>query len=593
MQQRPWQRHGSLWVLLAGGALGFHLGYTRFPDWQGPVETAQVLAGLVSYPHETPFYIYHVKLWTLLHQICALLLLSGVSEIALSRLLSGVMGMLSFQALAMFGYAFSRVALASVGAAVLVFVSETVQAGAVYPIFLMGVPFTYGVIGLSLIVLIATLVGGDRPRAGAFLLGLAPAVHPSLGFWLWVVIGASLLFDRQMREALRPAARPLLAGAAVTAASLGLHLVMASGVPAGPVESSRVYFDVFVALWDGHRRPIALTETAVLLNAAALVLASVWLRWFRHEVPPSAARLLRFVQVSAVIGVLLVPLSWIQPDRLPVTLLILMPGRVLNINALTFTMLLFGLLGASGAAWRHGLMLLLAVGLLAGRASMLWRLFPGVRPGWIAAIETHWLLFAIAGALLAGAAIERGRRGHAAEAPTRTQPPRHGARTALRIVTLGVFVSAATVAYRVPEDRSQLFIDRTNNYVLGAASRSPGLLLTSGDVYQMQLRTRRPHLIEVGALDTVAYMPETAPAMHRILRDIYGVDFFDPPAELRGTGMVTATVHRERWQRFTVEDWREIRKTYHVTQVLTSTDMELALPIVAGDRRLLLYAIPE
>src|SRR5918999_375916 len=90
----------ALVTLVASGALGFHLGYARFPHWQIPVESAQVLAGLVVYPHETPFYIHHMDLWTVLHQICALLLMGGVSEIALSRTLSGVLGMLSFQALA-------------------------------------------------------------------------------------------------------------------------------------------------------------------------------------------------------------------------------------------------------------------------------------------------------------------------------------------------------------------------------------------------------------------------------------------------------------------------------------------------------------
>jgi hypothetical protein len=450
---RQW-RHGPLWVLLVSGALGFHLGYAKFPDWQVPVETAQVLAGLVTYPHETPFYVYHVKLWTLLHQICALFLLSGVSEIALSRMLSGVMGMLSFQALAMFGYAFSGLALAATGA--------------------------------------------DLPRAGAFLLGLVPAVHPSVGLWLWVVIGGCLVIDGRMRGTLRAARVPLLAGAAITAASLAVHLVMAAGVPSQPVETGRTYFDAFVAFFDEHRRPIALTETAVLLNVAALVVASVWLRWFRDEVPPPAALLLRFVQVSAVIGLALVPLSWVQPHRLPVTLLILMPGRVLNINAMTFAALLFGLLGSSRATWRAVLMLLMSAGLLAGHASMLWRLFPDGRPAWIAAIQTHWIVFPVAAALLAGAAVERWRRRPATEADTQRPLRRDAPLLRLRIATLGVFLSASVVAYRVQEPRWQIFIDRTNNNLLGAVSRSPGLLLTSGDFYLMQLRTRRPHLIDVG-----------------------------------------------------------------------------------------------
>ena len=99
-------------VLAFSGLLGFWIGGVRLPSWHVAVESAQVVAGLVQYPRDNPFYIYHTKLWTVLHQIGAVLLRAGVSEIALSRILSGVLGMLSFQALSMFVWALSRDAVA-------------------------------------------------------------------------------------------------------------------------------------------------------------------------------------------------------------------------------------------------------------------------------------------------------------------------------------------------------------------------------------------------------------------------------------------------------------------------------------------------
>ena len=63
-----------LWVLAASGALGFRVGYIGFPTWHVVAQTAQVLAGFVIYPPDNPFYIYHTKLWTILHQIGAVLL---------------------------------------------------------------------------------------------------------------------------------------------------------------------------------------------------------------------------------------------------------------------------------------------------------------------------------------------------------------------------------------------------------------------------------------------------------------------------------------------------------------------------------------
>jgi hypothetical protein len=55
----------ALIALLISSVLGFHLGSTRFADWQIPVESGQVLAGIVNYPVATPFYVHHLKLWTL------------------------------------------------------------------------------------------------------------------------------------------------------------------------------------------------------------------------------------------------------------------------------------------------------------------------------------------------------------------------------------------------------------------------------------------------------------------------------------------------------------------------------------------------
>src|SRR4051812_49085059 len=83
-------------VLTASGLFGLTAGAVLFAVWQVAVETAQVVAGLVTYPPGNPFYIYHTKLWTILHQICAAMLVAGFPETALSRLMSGVIGMLSF-----------------------------------------------------------------------------------------------------------------------------------------------------------------------------------------------------------------------------------------------------------------------------------------------------------------------------------------------------------------------------------------------------------------------------------------------------------------------------------------------------------------
>ena len=87
--------------------------------------------------------------------------------------------MVSFQALSVLVWAVSRDGLLAIGVPALILYSRAAEHGAVYPISLMGTDHTYGVLGLSTVVLVVALLGAGCVRIGGFLLGMAPAVHAS------------------------------------------------------------------------------------------------------------------------------------------------------------------------------------------------------------------------------------------------------------------------------------------------------------------------------------------------------------------------------------------------------------------------------
>ena len=267
--------HGALWVLLLSGILGFRVGMLGFPDWQVAVETAQVVAGLVTYPPDNIFYIYHTRLWTALHQILALALRAGVDEITLSLIVSGIQGMLTFQALALFVYALSRDVLLAIGAAALIFFTRSAEYGTVYPLFLLGTEHTYGVIGLSTGVLTVALLGAGWYRTGALLLGIAPCIHPALGSWTGAIVALAVLSDfRRLRVELRPALPWFLAGCGVTLLSLLIQFALSPDTPAGMTRLSPNDFSTFIRLWDGHRAAVNIWHNGVMLNVASLVVAT-------------------------------------------------------------------------------------------------------------------------------------------------------------------------------------------------------------------------------------------------------------------------------------------------------------------------------
>jgi hypothetical protein len=125
------------------------------------------------------------------------------------------------------------------------------------------------------------------------------------------------------------------------------------------------------------------------------------------------------------------------------------------------------------------------------------------------------------------------------------------------------------------------------------AAKGEGPLLTGGNLHLVQLRTRRPVLLDGGALDALPYAPDAAPQTVRILRDVYALDFSNPPREARGIGAVPNRANQAAWEGFTREKWREIRASYHVGQVLTYARWNLDLPVAAQGSNVVLWDIPD
>ena len=587
----------ALWVLVVSGLLGFRVGVVGFPSWHVSVETAQVLAGLVTYPPDNPFYIYHTKLWTVIHQICAVVLRLGVSEAALSLFLSGLVGMVSFQALSLFVYALSGEWWLAVGSAFVVFFSRAAEYGVTYPVMLMGTSHTYGELGLSMFVLVVALLGGGWYRTGGILLGLAPAVHPSLGLWLWVTVAAGVLWDfKGLRGEFRPAIRYFLAGAALTMVSLIVQFSIIYDVPQVDPSVSARYLNAFVSYFDEHRQPVRLVSSGTVLNCAAFVLALVWLTGFPRDVPRPAVFLLRVVLAGAVLSLGFTFLSWVPSDRLPQALVILMPGRLLNFNAMSFVPMLFGLLAARrGRLWSSLLTAMLATGLLFSQRSMFWEWVEHREPVWHSRLDQLLVIGAVSAGLLglAAAALKRRTRNEAVTTRgARMTRAVSLATQGAQLVTVSVLLTAVVLTWRIRGDNRLL--DRTNDPFFSevAADRS-GLVATGGGFHLVQLCTRRPVLLDTAALNTLAYAPESGPAMDRILRDVYDIDVFNPPSSMpRGTDVIPVEVPKALWEGFSRDKWQEIRRTYNVTQVVTRAGWELALPLAAQNASFKLYRIP-
>jgi hypothetical protein len=124
-------------------------------------------------------------------------------------------------------------------------------------------------------------------------------------------------------------------------------------------------------------------------------------------------------------------------------------------------------------------------------------------------------------------------------------------------------------------------------------SERDGLLLTAGDLHLVQLRTRRPVLLDGGGLDALPYAIEAAPETERILRDVYGIDLLNPPEEARFRGSVPPEFTKQVWENYSPQEWDRIAERYGVRQVLTPGGWQLQLPVAVRKGALIVYDIPD
>jgi hypothetical protein len=151
----------------------------------------------------------------------------------------------------------------------------------------------------------------------------------------------------------------------------------------------------------------------------------------------------------------------------------------------------------------------------------------------------------------------------------------------------------AVLAWNLERPRGFDMSDRTNEVLFRMLSERDGLLLTGADLHLIQLRTRRPVLLDGGGLDALPYAIESAPEMERILHEVYGVDLLHPPEEARFRGTVPPEFTRNVWQSYSLDKWRAVAASFGVRQVLTPGDWELKLPVAVRNRTLTVYDIPD
>ena len=596
------------------------------PVRQVAIEPGQVLARLVSYPEGNPFFVYQARLWTLLHQGAAAAFQLGASEIVVSVALGAVIPAALFAGIALWmTAAFSDGAGGRtpwLAAACVPFVGVAISgAGVNYPVLLAGTEHTYGAAGLAMAFLGTGLLANGAWRAGGFVLGLAPAVHASLGSWTLLSVAVSWPWrDATFVGPRRGLLRGAVAGAAAAAASLAVHVVLRPAVSTSATgDQAREYLATFVKLWDPHRGPLVPADPPVMLAAVLALIACA--RLASRPSAPGERVLLRFVVGAACVG-LVAGFASQSGLPLPRAIVQLMPTRFLNVLVLGSIPLAAGWLFAAGAVgmWtftaivgaltlaspdlNRGIPRLLASGvgfgaalsvgskpalrhLLAAAAVLPLLALAALAAGWGFDREIrNWLLAATVFIGLAALAVRA--RGQDAE----TAPAGPSVRLSRALATAALVLLAAVTlggsARRAPERYAGL-VASADDEALRALAAAPGPTAVGSDVFLVQWRTRAPVVIDPGALDSFAYVPETGPAFVRVLELLYEADFFHSD----GRTLLDGARVEQVWTARGPARWRQIADELGFRYVLVHTGWILQLPEVAHSDAYVLYEVPR
>ena len=382
---------------------------------------------------------------------------------------------------------------------------------------------------------------------------------------------------------------------------------MASNLPKVPTEIRSEYLYAFVRYWDFHRRPVDFLEPGVLMTIESVLLSLVWLRWFKADLPMHSLILFRALTVSGLLGLGSVVISWIPPEVLPNVLLILMPARMVNVNILALMALILGLLALyrnhSGIQlYLTGLVVYFCV--VTSVTGLPWFLaLLGIGGNLFEPILLF--LFRIKLQILQGAGLVRivfiSGCVLALMRYLTTIHHKYSLRE-VRWVSLCEIITPVvlaiimiqiciTVGFAWGINQTKLR-DWSNDPLFEKAASGQGILLTCSDMQRIQLRTRRPVLVNTGALDSLVYALESGPEMNRILREVYDIDLLHPPYPIQREASVPDALNKRVWQARSRDQWIKVKRAFGVTEVLTYQGWKLALPQVIHNEDFILYRIP-
>jgi hypothetical protein len=558
-------------LLLLSGVVGVVLGLLT-ATWQTPIETSQVLLGLVRHEPTAVPYAYHASVFSVVNYIGCLFLALTDSEVSSSILLAGLMGVLSMQALALVVFFVLRNTYQAVLITGLLGTINYFGTGLSYPILFMGSEHTYGRAGLILVVYAIALLGLARYRLGFFLCGITLAVHPPWGLWLNACLMAVLLFQY---GAFKPILNKVnvsfyLSGVLIAVGLFAwqrINFDLNLAVPAHDPDASRIAFLNYTRYWDYHRQKFS--NPSELLEAFTYSFLSLYfvIRALKDSSRPPEKLFCYLVAASALLSSVFVFIpSWFDPRHFPEQLVALMPGRFINLTIFLATPLWIG--GLAIAVNRSTRSLGFYILIITLSALAVYSAGKGDGARRIAAM----MYLTCAAALY----VDMARRRFSGAYPLITVEHAAGRIPNSRAFAVSVASIALVLSYYVVRNIDTM---RHRFDTVTMPGNFSGTVLVTFDRWLLQMETRQATIVP--HIDGYAYLGKgSILALNRLTTDIFGISIADVPSKnlsLHGSVIFT-TDYKALWEARKCAEWEVLAGKYKFGMIFTPAHVQLSLP---------------
>ena len=118
-----------------------------------------------------------------------------------------------------------------------------------------------------------------------------------------------------------------------------------------------------------------------------------------------------------------------------------------------------------------------------------------------------------------------------------------------------------------------------------------GYIVTSSDwtYYHVLRKSRKPVLLNIGLMDMIPYLPYTADRIKKIIENVYGIPFDNPPN--KNVLKIPKEIVKTNFENKTTNDWNKLSKDLKIEYIITPKNWDIKLNLKFTTEKYSIYKI--